>query len=200
MLDTTKPVDRTGNAFCGPLVVAAILGTSTGNVATEVANIRKRIGGAIIAHNGAPKLKRVRARTGEAVRGTYDSELFAVLAAHGVRTEYVDVGARLRPHRKLRGRPCYVNADGTRFHCGNGPPILSTEDWYPWTYLQSEALPLWRVMLRLQQGTYIVHLPRHWAVLSDGKWCETYTGGEWRDMRAVPGRNRKVNAAWRVRS
>jgi hypothetical protein len=34
---TDNPVNRDGNSFCGPLVVAAILGCSTGHVATLIA-------------------------------------------------------------------------------------------------------------------------------------------------------------------
>jgi len=54
-------IDRTGNRYCGPLVVAGILGTSTGDVAAQVASMRKRVGGVPLA-NG--RIKRVRGRTG----------------------------------------------------------------------------------------------------------------------------------------
>lgn len=192
MIDTTKPVDRTGNTFCGPLVVAAILGTSTGAVVAEIAAKRQATRGVRLSTG---KLRRVRARTADAIRGTYDTELFALLESRGVKLEPVDVGARYRPHRKIRGRPCYVNTDGSRFSC----PLDLGDDWLPWTLLEREVLPLWRAALRLRDGaTYIVHLPGHWAIVSGGKWCETYTRGEWLPLAAAPCRNRQVKAAWRV--
>ena len=36
IINRDRPVDRTGNSFCGPLVIAAILGTSTAEAAERV--------------------------------------------------------------------------------------------------------------------------------------------------------------------
>lgn len=41
-LDTSKPVDRTGNRYCGPLVIAAITGMSTADAAAALRRITGR--------------------------------------------------------------------------------------------------------------------------------------------------------------
>lgn len=195
-IDTSKPVDRTGNAFCGPLVVAAILGTSTGRVASALAAVRQENHGVVKLGNG--RAKRVRNRTTESIRGTYPAELETLLASYGYSFEPVDVGARFRMARKLRGRPSYVNDAGTRFACPN-PPLLSTETWHPWTVLEHCALPLWQGLSRLRDGgTYIVFTPGHWALAHNGHWCETFTNGNWVRFSHAPKSSRRMLAAWRV--
>jgi hypothetical protein len=69
VIDTTRPVDRTGNPYCGPLVVAAILGISAGAVAAEVLNMRQSKDWA------ARKMKRVP----KEVKGTVRTELRLVV-------------------------------------------------------------------------------------------------------------------------
>jgi len=191
MIDTTKPVDRMGNSFCGPLVVAAIIGTSTGAVADMIKHGRA-------AKAFAVPVGRKRRPKATVVRGTYENELFALLEAHGARIEPIDVGSRYIRIRGARGRDTFVNATFTRWAASFLPPVLSTDEWYPCTILEREALPLWRVAVLFDTGTYIVNTPNHWAIASDGKWCETYTKGEWVPLRNAPGRNRKVLRAWRV--
>lgn len=193
-IDTTKPVDRTGNIYCGPLVVAAILGTSTGNIAAEVARMRVANGGAVTTTG---KVRRVRARTAEAIRGTHTGELEALLTRAGFSLVPVDVGARYHAHPKGRRGNGYVSSDGKRWLCTQF--LADGSRWLPWTLLEHRALPLWQAALRLRDGgTYIVHLPGHWAIASDGKWCETHTQGQWVPLAAAPRGNRKVRAAWRV--
>ena len=190
----TTTVDRTGNNFCGPLVVAAIVGTSTGQVAAEVANMRQAIGGARLS-NG--KLRRVRGRTADKVRGTYDTELFAVLLLHGFEATPIDVGNRYVPQFQ---RPVLVRADGKLF-ARNGMAVVGVDgnaEWLPWTVLQRTARPLWQVLPRLTSGTYIINTPGHWALARDGQWCETLTHGNWLPYARAPQSKRKVLKAWRV--
>ena len=190
----TATVDRTGNNFCGPLVVAAIVGTSTGQVAAEVANMRQAIGGARLS-NG--KLRRVRGRTADKVRGTYDIELFAVLKLHGYEATPIDVGNRYVPQFQ---RPVLVRADGKLF-ARNGMAVVGVDgnaEWLPWTVLQRTARPLWQVLPRLTSGTYIINTPGHWALARDGQWCETLTHGNWLPYARAPQSKRKVLKAWRV--
>lgn len=196
MIDTSKPVDRTGNTFCGPLVVAAICGTSTGQVCESIAAMRQRTGGVQLGK----RVKRVRARTADKIKGTYDGELFAVLKSQGFAVAPVDVGARYRS-QSVRGfyRDTFVSDDGKRF-CRGAPPILDSRTWWPWTLIERECLPLWRWLLRVRDDahTYIVHLPGHWAIAHAGQWCETYTDGKWVPANRAPRGSRKVINAWRV--
>lgn len=192
MIDTTKPVDRTGNKWCGPLVLAAIMGTSTGEVCEALA-VERQLTRGVRLSNG--KIKRVRGRTADTMRGTYDTELFALLERNGFVLESIDVGARYRPGR----HSTYVNDAGTRY-ASPRPPIFTTETWWPWTVLVRDCLPLWRWLLRVRNdnNAYIVHLPNHWAITARGMWCETHTKGDWIRAAQAPQGRRKVLKAWRV--
>ena len=154
--------------------------------------MRQAVGGARLA-NG--KLRRVRGRTADKVRGTYDIELLAVLLLHGFEATPIDVGNRYVPEFI---RPVHVSADGKRFS-RHGVPILDKpENWLPWSIVRRTARPLWQVLPRLTSGTYIINTPGHWALARDGQWCETLTYGNWLPYCRAPQSNRKVLQAWRV--
>ena len=178
MIDTSRAVERTnGSSYCGPLVVAAILGTSTGTVESEIFALRRA------------GQSRKRARLGGVLRRTYEKELRAVLAAHGYRTETVDCGARLVRWRSN----VFTNDSFTRWY--GREPLFSAETLHPVSLLRPQYLSLWqwrcsRVIDR--NATYVVNTPGHWALYSAGKWCETYTRGEWVDARVAPGSRRRV--------
>lgn len=42
MIDTTQAVDRNGNRYCGPLVIAAITGLTSGEAAAKVRTVTNR--------------------------------------------------------------------------------------------------------------------------------------------------------------
>ena len=184
LIDTTKPVDRTGNTWCGPLVAAAILGTSTGVVADAVYNMRK-------ARDPACHHKRVT----RVVRGTYASELHALLKAYGYSIGESVAPIRYQPARRFG---TYIRADGLRM-C-RAVPILSTADWHRWTMVERRgAWDLWRCLKTLgTAGTFIIETPGHWALLSGGHWCETFTKGAWVPARGAPKQSRNVLNAWPV--
>jgi hypothetical protein len=186
---TDNPVNRDGNSFCGPLVVAAILGCSTGHVATLIARKRAQDKGVRLASG---KLKNTRGKSADKIRGTYAVELFAILADHGITVEPVDVGARYE-----RAYTGYVNASVTRSVRGN-TPLFSTEQWYPWTMIRHLYRTLWLSVSKFKSDTYIISTPGHWAIASDGKWAETFTRGEWVPLALAPKSRRKVLQAWRV--
>lgn len=188
-LDTSKPVDRTGNSFCGPLVVAAILGVSTGEVAAEVAAQRRKVKGVRLPSG---RVLRARGRSADKVRATYHTEMLELLERHGYKTEVVDTGARLRrwKHNVL------VNENFTRW--ASKQPLLSAAVWLPASMLKVVALSLWQARGKFTVGTFIIGTPGHWALISNGKWCETFTDGKWVDLRAAPCSNRHVIHAWRV--
>jgi hypothetical protein len=68
---TRSNVDRSGNSFCGPLVLAAILGCGTAKAAEKVRDVSTRRRGA--------------------VKGMWNSELLAVLRANGKTVTEVEV-------------------------------------------------------------------------------------------------------------
>jgi hypothetical protein len=189
MVDTSKPVDRTGNAYCGPLVCAAILGTSTGVVADTLATMRRSKDSACVV-NG-----RIR-RMPKGVRGTFNLELFAILERNGFAIEPVDVGARYQRHHKTRHQThVYTDANFKAWYSSD----LFNSALLPVTLLERTARPLWQCLAVLGDGaTYVVNTPGHWAIASGGKWCETFTNGAWVELRAAPKSSRKVINAWRV--
>lgn len=178
-IDTTRPVDRTGNPWCGPLVVAAVLGTSTAQVVSELIPLRR-----------ARKVGRRIAKI-DTVRGTSIGELRAVLALHGRTLTPVDAGVRLT--RKYTG---FISPDGKR-SCRVQPAFLC-EPWRPWSMLTWHYPALWQFLARYKVGTFIVQLPGHWALLHDGQWCETFTNGIWCDAHRAPKQRRKVQLAYLV--
>lgn len=184
-LDTSKPVDRTGNAYCGPLVVAAIMGTSTGDVASQVYAMRK-------AGESPRKMKRVPA----AVKGTTGSELVRLLQARGYAVYDTDIGARYRPQDF---RTYYADNDANKSYRTPNPLVAITEyPLAPWSLVR-RVLPTLGDWLRHTDGkTYIIHLPGHWALASGGKFTETYTRGAWVPFREAPSRNRHVTMAYLV--
>ena len=185
-LNTSKPVDRTGNMYCGPLVVGAILGTSTGVVAQRIEAMRTARDPVTIPRG------RKAPRRG-AVRGTYHTELRAVLEREGFGFRDVDVGARWRPIRKWR----YVDSTCTRG--ANQKPLFDDpNNWHEVTWLRREVPTLRDWLRHTDNGTYIVNLPGHWAIVSNGQWCETYTRGEWVAKRAAPKQSRHVINAWQI--
>jgi hypothetical protein len=184
-LNTSKPVDRTGNTYCGPLVVASILGTSTGVVAQRIESMRKARDPVTIQRNGRP-------RRG-AVRGTYHTELRAVLEREGFGLRETDVGARYRRDRKY----CYVNATCTR-GANQLPMFAIPSEWHAVTWLKRQCPTLLNFLMHADNGTYIVNLPGHWAIVSNGQWCETHTRGEWVAKRAAPKQSRHVINAWQI--
>jgi hypothetical protein len=189
MIDTTKPVDRTGNAYCGPLVVAAILGCSTGKVAEEIAAYRVKNKGVRLPSG---LVRRMKGRSADKIRGTHSAELLELLARHGIKTEAINPGARLIPWE----RNVMVNSQFTRWV--RKAPVLSTDDWVPASLVRLTGLTLWQASSKFAEGTFIIVTPGHWAIISDGKWCETFTGGKWVDLRHAPKDNRRVISAWRV--
>jgi hypothetical protein len=197
LINTNNPVNRDGNSFCGPLVVAAILGISTGEVAELIA-ARRRVNKGVRLASG--KVKRVRGGrvAGHAIKGTYDSELFELLAERGYKVEEINVGARYG--RVYTG---WINPEGTRVMRRDPAnalpyPPLDYNDWKPWTFLRRAFRVLWTSIPKFKSGTYIVNTPGHWAIASDGKWCETFTKGEWVPLALAPQSRRKVVRAWRV--
>jgi hypothetical protein len=186
ILDTSKPVNRDGNTYCGPLVVAAIMGTNTGAVATAITGMRA-------ARDPVTILRGRKAPRRGPIRGTYYSELCALLERSGFGVRSVDVGVRFQPDRKWG----YVNATCTR-GARQLPMFANPSEWHAVTWLRAVYRPLWAFLSHADNGTYIVNTPGHWAIASGGQWCETYTRGEWVAKRAAPKQNRRVINAWQI--
>lgn len=189
ILDTSKPVDRTGNTYCGPLVVGAILGTSTGIIAERIAGMR-------VARDPVTIPRGRKAPRRGPIRGTYYTELCALLERAGYGLRPVDVGAR---YRRSNYVACYIDAEQKRMYRGGVTPAMAQVlDLWAYTPLKRVCDSLGSFLRGLDAGTYIVNTPGHWAIASGGLWCETYTGGAWCAKRAAPKQTRRVLNAWQI--
>lgn len=186
MLDTIESVDRTGNKFCGQLVLAAILGKSSGYIAECIAQLRR---------TGRSKYSK-RTRDGS-VKGTWNQELLQVLEDHGVKVEHVDTGARYYCKRRqifISRQPSPSVWRCTYQRMSTDHPEASLVD------LRKLTLQSWffRLPAAERNGTYIVNVPGHWLLISGGKLVETHTDGKWVPFALAPKLRRTVNFAWRV--
>ncbi len=127
------------------------------------------------------------------MRGTYYTELRAVLERQGFGLRECDVGAHWRPDRRWH----YVNADFTR-GANQKPFFDDPNNWHAVTWLRREYQSLGTFLRCTDDATYIVNTPGHWAIASGGQWCETFTRGEWVAKRGAPKQTRRVLRAWQI--
>jgi hypothetical protein len=179
--------------YCGPLVVANILGTSSAEVNADIERMRAIAGGMV--YRGSI-IQRTRKTAKSAVRGTTQTELFALLQRAGYSFESVDVGARVFRYTQ---RTAFINNDnGKGYLTSDGLAPRAPGNWLPFSPLKTRAAPLSLVLHRFRSGTFIVETPSHWALARDGMWVETFTRGEWVPLSQAPKQRRVVLQAWRV--
>ena len=193
---TRSNVDRTGNGFCGPLVLAAILGTSTARAAEQVRNLSKR--------------RRV------AVKGMWNSELLAVLRANGRTVTEVEVPrvyiARRRPRETIANAMGWT--DGRIFvkysekwpYGKTGGFHMARHDlcadpsnscYTPVTHV-GVTLAAWLPKRPDHTGTYVVVVANHYVLISGRKFVDTYTRGEWVSIGKAPHRRKRVHNVFQV--
>lgn len=181
-----RNVDQTGNGYCGPLVLAAIIGCTTAEAAALV-----RVG------NGA-----------RSVKGTNTSDLSFVLRTRGFRM----IEQRPQHHLvedRIPGQPSGVpsfsttwssftpsdrNANGRMECIHTGGPACQ------FTALKSvgPTLAQWMRSKRNPDVFYIVELSGHWVLVRGRKFIDTATKGEWVFLRSAPHRRKRVKNVWMV--
>jgi hypothetical protein len=187
---TRSNVDRSGNSFCGPLVLAAILGTSTAEAAEKVRDVSMRRRGA--------------------VKGMYNSELLAVLRANGRTVTEMDVPrvyiARRRPGESVADTVEYTNGD-TWTHFVDGKANHVRVATYGADYANAAHTPVHRVGVTLaawlptrpdHTGTYVVVVANHYVLISGRKFVDTYTKGEWVSIGKAPHRRKRVHKIFQI--
>lgn len=171
-LNRDVPVDRTGNGYCGPLVIAALLGISTAEAASEV---RRRSN------------RRCYAR---AVKGMYNDDLVHVLKVNGLKVEK-------QPHGELRYFPRYrwPNGKSVAFESYNGALGECTPvEQRP----VKPTLARWLAERPDKSATYVVQVTGHYVLVSGRKFVDTHTRGQWVNIGDAPRRRKRVEHVWMI--
>lgn len=203
---TLQSVDRTGNGFCGPLVLAAIFGCGTAEAAARI---------------------RQATSSSRPVKGMHNFELERTLRAHGYSAVKETLALRYRSnHAPFWGSRKYVDNSMERaipleeYHkykreghrvtpvCGI-MPLMRTyvtgasgpQNW------DAEYTPVKRVGPTLAEwirgdrdpnAFYIVEVNLHYVLVKGRKFVDTFTKGEWVFTGSAPHRRKRIKTVWKV--
>ena len=181
IINRDRPVDRTGNSFCGPLVIAAILGKSTGEAAAEV---RWRVN---------------RSCYRQAVKGMYTDDLVFVLQANGFACTKLPVRQSYVANRGNWGGQ-WMSHDWADFVMGTGGGMRDRASPAPFTPVKrvGPTLASWLAERGDKAATYVIAFGDHFALVSGKKFVDTKTRGEWVNTGDAPWRRKRVQAVYRV--
>ena len=171
-VDTNVKVDTEGNSYCGPLVLAAIMGVDTAEAARRVRAMKGYVPGDA---NAAP------------IKGTHWWELRDTLARHGWRTTHLPV-----PKHTVKVQ-CFPGLPKAGWVSVNGKLPELTKD--------KQVGPTFAQWLRSRPdrgAMYIVEVTGHWVLVKGRKFVDTYTKGEWVFLGSAPHKRRRVCNAWLV--
>lgn len=203
---TLQSVDRTGNGFCGPLVLAAIFGCDTAEAAARI---------------------RQATSSSRPVKGMHNFELERTLSFHGYRAAKCGISWRYRAdlipgqcgthvdntmerrasleeyHRVKRMGGCVHAADGRMpLMITNITGVSGQQDWAaPFTPVKmvGPTLAEWiRTYDRDPNAFYIVEVNLHYVLVKGRKFVDTFTKGEWVFTGSAPHRRKRVKNVWKV--
>lgn len=186
---TRQSVNRDGNRYCGPLVLAALLGCTTAEAAAKV---------------------REATNTDRAIKGMYNNDMIKTL----VRAGGFDVRQLEVPkHYQARRRPGQAVADVVEYctntwtkYGPNGQLLL----WRPNNdhslggsamtpvKLVGCTLAAWLKQRPDRAGTYVINVTGHYVLVVGQKFVDTQTRGEWVSIRKAPHRRTRVENVWQV--
>jgi hypothetical protein len=185
---TRQSVNRDGNRYCGPLVIAALLGCSTSEAAAKV---------------------REAANTDRAIKGMFNGEMLKTLAWNGFKIENLKVPkhyeARRRPGQSIEDSVEYCTNTWTRFR-PDGSILL----WRPENdaslggssmtpvKLVGCTLAAWLRQRPDRAGTYLINVTGHYVLVVGQKFVDTQTRGEWVSLKKAPHRRTRVENVWQV--
>lgn len=184
---TSRSVDRDGNRYCGPLVLAALLGCTTAEAAAKV---------------------REATDTDRSIKGMYSRELTATLAANGFTVAKLEVPKHYEPRRRIGQRVEdaveYCTNTWTKYHDGkvllwrpNNDHGLGGSAMTP-VKLVGCTLAAWLRQRPNRAGTYVVNVTGHYVLVVGRKFVDTATRGEWVSIAKAPHRRTRVENVWQV--
>jgi hypothetical protein len=188
-LITRTNVVRDGNRYCGPLVIAALLGCTTAEAAAKV---------------------RLAINTDKPINGMYNGDMLKTL----VRVGGFDVKQLEVPKHYTALRRPGQRIEDTVEHCTNTwtkhLPDGSIRLWRPdndGNIGGSAMTPVKRVGCTLaawlrqrpdRAGTYVINVTDHYVLVVGQKFVDTATRGEWVSIRKAPHRRTRVENVWQV--
>lgn len=189
---TRQNVVRDGNRYCGPLVLAALLGCTTAEAAAKV---------------------RLATNSDRAIKGMHNDEMVKTLVrVGGFDIRKLDVPkhyeARRRPGQRVEDVVEYCTNTWTRHVDGNPNKILL---WRPNNdhslggsamtpvKLVGCTLAAWLKQRPDRAGTYVINVTGHYVLVVGQKFVDTATRGEWVSIRKAPHRRTRVENVWQVR-
>jgi hypothetical protein len=186
---TRQSVDRDGNRYCGPLVIAALLGCSTAEAAAKV---------------------RLATNSDRAIKGMFNNEMLKTLVrVGGFDVRQLDVPkhyeARRRPGQRVEDTVEYVSNTWWREtpNCKQAwrPPAgidMGGSAMTP-VKLVGCTLAAWLRQRPDRAGTYVINVTGHYVLVVGQKFVDTATRGEWVSIRKAPHRRTRVENVWQVR-
>lgn len=180
-LKNTK-VDRSGNRYCGPLVLAAILGCTTAEATAK----------ARLANDSR-----------EAYKGMCNADVIRTLKVYG-RTVTEEPVPKMLVAARCVGEPKGVVThgfditetfkDGRVIKC-----VVSSERvQYCAVKIQGVTFAAWLKQRLDKAGTYLVNVTGHYVLVSGRQFVDTYTRGEWVNIGKAPHRRCRVEHVWRI--
>ena len=166
----TNVEDRSGNRYCGPLVIAALLGVSTTEAAAKVRDTDPRI---------------------TAVKGMYNSTMVSTLRNNGYRVIEETVPKHLvrKPfagtHWSYDWRRDSQDTDESAY----SPLMKVGPTFAEWLRSRDECQRV---------STYVVVVSNHYVLVSGRKMVDTFTKGVWTAIGKAPHRRKRVESVYRV--
>lgn len=181
---THRNVSQEGNRYCGPLVLAALLGCTTAEAAAKV---------------------RLATNSDRAIKGMHNAEMVNTLVrVGGFNVEKLDVPKHYIEDRGF-GQPSGVLSFSTRSWFKPGTNIMwrDGEDGIaasPFIAIKriGPTLAQWLRQRPDRAGTYVINVTGHYVLVVGRKFVDTKTGGEWVSIAKAPHRRTRVENVWKV--
>jgi hypothetical protein len=184
---TRQNVVRDGNRYCGPLVIAALLGCSTSEAAAQV---------------------REATNTDRPIKGMYNSDLIRTLAANGYQCVKQEVPRHYSVRRRIgrtveqsvrnATRSWEMQRDGSIFFWRPDSEFGDNNSPYTPLKLVGPTLAAWLRTREDKAAVYVVNVTGHYVLVAGRKFVDTGTRGEWVNIGDAPHRRSRVENVWRV--
>lgn len=180
-LKNTK-VDCSGNRYCGPLVMAAILGCTTAEATAK----------ARLANDSR-----------EDYKGMSNGEVIRTLRVYGRKVDEEPVPKACVADRRI-GEPKGVVTHGyditETFKDGRGVKCVVSIGRVQYCAIKTQGVTFaaWLKQRKDKAGTYLVNVTGHYVLVSGRQFVDTHTRGEWVNIGKAPHRRCRVQRVWRI--